>query len=343
VLEWDSSNDVPGGPGTVVRVPATGSLPSGTRCLWLAFGAADDATPDQDRWLSASKLVVYRSSTAKRIDEAILDVVSGVARATSHEAVGEARTDLVVRPCTTRAQAVEQLAAMDAEPVNWRWLGDRAFDVSLYRDYSQAGYIVIDPTDPGVDVELELDPEGAPQFVRVIFVTKGIDANYHYCLVPTGYEASIIVDASGQPVTPNETDRVAVLDLRDIRKAWHPLRAAQAGAQYLRWYGAAVVSGTVTIHGGVRLLDQDGDEVPLTAVTPGTWCLVEGATPSPALVTQVDVEAREPCLTLTLGTPRGEWSWRRPYRTARVYEEQLGERRKERELTGKGSYHWRRR
>ena len=321
--------------GTTFRVPSSGSLPSHTRCLWLQVVPTDDVTPTADRYVCVDRLIVYRSPSATRIDEAMLDVVSGVALSTSSEAVGSARTDIVVRPFTTRAQAVEQLAALHSEPVHWRWLGDRAFDVSLYRDYSEAGYIVVDPTDPGVDVELEVDPEGAPQYCRALFISAGIVQGYAACVVAAGYEASVVVDARSRPVTPAETDRVAVLDLRDSGSAWYPPQAAAVAAQYLRWCGAAVVSGTVTVHGGVSIVDQAGDEVPLTAIVPGTWCLVEGATPSPALITQVEVEAGEPCLTLTLGTVRGEWSWRAPYPTARDAADMLAP-------AGKGRYHGRR-
>lgn len=337
VLQWTSINDVPGGgaPGTTVRVPASGALPAGTRCLWLAFGTTNDATPTRDRWVSVDRAVVYRSAAAVRVDEALADVVAGVASAVQASAVGDARTDLVVRPVTTRADALAQICALHAEPVWWRWRPGLVLAVSAYPDPQTAGWLVVDPTEPGVDVELELAPEAAPAYCRVLYTSKGV-VQGQQPVVPAGYEASLTVDAAG-PVTGElaATARVAVLDLREGGRSLYPSEAIAVGRRYLAWLGAAQVEGTVTVRAREVARSDDTTVLPCE-VEAGTWCLVEGYLGSPALVTEARYSAADDSLTLTLGVPRGDWSPDEPYPTARAEAARF-------DPATKGRYHGRRR
>jgi len=321
--QWDPSASQPIAAGTTYRVPATGSFPSGTTTVWLYLYTDSDATPTADRYVCVDQAIVYRTSDAVRIDQAMSDIVSGIASSVDHAALGNARTDIAVRGPMTRADALDQLAALHNEPVFYWWAPGRLFHISRFGYDPAFPYVLIDPTQPGVDVDLQLDPEGAPQYCRVIYVSSGPTSDYPGSSVPAGYVDSFVVDVNGIVVTPGLTDRVATLDLRDAGRTYSCYEADVVARLYLQWWGNSVVSGTVTLH-VTEIAMSDGTTRLPHLITVGSqalvqgclYALVQGYMSQPVPITAVEYSADDGTLSLTLGTERGEWSLPTPYPSA---------------------------
>ena len=313
--QWDPSASQPVAAGTTYRVPATGSFPAGTTAVWLYLYTDSDATPTADRYVCVDQAIVYRTSDAVRIDQAMTDIVSGIASSTDIAPLGNARTDIAARGPMTRADALDQLVALHNEPVFYWWDAGRVFRERTFSYLYSDPYLTIDPTQPGIDVDLQLDPEGAPQYCRVIYVSSGPTSDYPGSSVPAGYVDSFVVDVNGFVSTPGPTDRVATLDLRDAGRTYSCYEADVVAQLYLQRWGNSAVSGTVTLH-VTEVATSDGKTVLPHTVTAGTYCLVQGYTAQRVLITAVEFSADDGALTLTLGTERGEWRLPTPYPSA---------------------------
>jgi hypothetical protein len=207
-----------------------------------------------------------------------------------------------VRPYTSRADALDQIAALNGTAFDYGFWGDEFFATARPAVASiAAGHrFLIDGEQAGVEVDIHEDPENYCDFVRVMYTTR-FDGDHW----PSGSIAQTIRPAGG--IWFDAEPRVSVLDLSGV--VLDESAAQAAGDQYLQWAAANLEQGTITVR--VPYLQQFGGGFRIAAYArAGDWvgvAQIPAHYAAPLLVTGVDVEADSGTVVLTVGEARGEF------------------------------------
>jgi len=246
---------------------------------------------------------------APRVDEAIADiaVATGLASSAKTGAIGNALTgDVVIRPYATRADAIEQIAALSEDPVEWGFWEEPPFSVEARTAPTgvAANRYLIDASVPGIDYDVHDADEGSPDHVRVLY--KHRDSAGGTSSYPDGTVLQYVVSAAGADTVDWTTanQRVAVLDMSDISMT--EAQAANVGQQYLDWCGRNAYQGTITIRTPDTPLWGSGT-VTTAYIRAGGWIQEVNADTGPLYISTTDYDVDSATMTLTIGEDADEF------------------------------------
>ena len=304
-----------GGPlaaGAALRIPASGSMPVGTMAVRMLFIPTSTTTTTADRFVAAESVTVFgQADEGLRVDEVMCDIATadGLAISTTSSAVGFNLTgDIVVRPHTSRAGALEEIVALADDATDWGFWNGPSFEIADRVVPADATYTV-DVTDPGIDYDVHAADEGVPDYVRVLYASSG------HATYPDGTVLQQTATATGAPPIDwsDAAKRVSVLDLSETRMG--ATQAAAIGAEYLTWCGRNAYRGSIVI----RTPEVDvvaGGKKLAAYIRAGEWIeeASHGATTGPLYISvcdiDVDAQSSATTVTLTIGESEDEFKAR---------------------------------
>lgn len=281
-----------------------------------------DSTPNIDGWRTITKTgtntftvpvnVTSRISgvgdvlAAKRVDEAMADiaVTTGLAASADLETdgIGALNWGLNVRPHTSRADAIETLAANHSAPIDYGFWESAVFYCKLRPATPlAAGRYTIDSEVPGIDFNVFANTEDSPTHVKVLYKFRDVDGGTS--VYPDGTLRAVY-----RPSTPTWADAGVVLDVWD---QWSDLslttaQAEAIGDQILAWLAYNQYVGTITIATPTVPLYSGGTK--LTAyIRAGDTIIDSDLTISRSVITSVVVDADSGVATLGIGETRKEF------------------------------------
>lgn len=244
-----------------------------------------------------------------RVDEAIADiaVATGLASSAKTGAIGNTLAgDVVVRPYATRADAIEQVAALSEDPVEWGFWEEPPFSVRERTAPTgiAANRYLIDATVPGIDYDVHSADEGTPDHVRVLY--KFRDSAGGSSAYPDGTLRQYVVSAAGSDTLDWTTasQRVAVLDMSDVTMT--EAQAGSVGQQYLDFCGRNAFNGTITIRTPQTPL-WGGGTVLTAYIRAGGWIQEVNADTGPLYITETDYDVDSATMTIRVGEDASEF------------------------------------
>jgi hypothetical protein len=245
------------GTPTRIRADAAHGLKTGDRIFINGFGT----TPDISGWrtvtvIDADEFTIPITTTigtsdtfqwfvGPRIDAVLADIAVTDNLATDSDVqsggIGNVNWSFNVRPHMSRAEAIEQVAAMHSSPLSYGFWDDATF-FCHENPYANARVYLIDSTAPGIDAEVFRATEESPTHVKLLYGFRDVVGGSE--IYPEGTVLSVY-----RPSEPYWDDAAYVLDVWD---EWSDvlLETAQAeaiGDQILSWISANQYEGTVTI------------------------------------------------------------------------------------------------
>ena len=179
-----------------------------------------------------------------RVDTIMTEIATGTGLATTSdtETIGSTLDEAIIRqPAPTRADALAQFAQVPVARIDWRFRGSqwicKLLPTSAATIRALANSYVIDATTPGVTYDVRSDPEASPDYIRLLYASKG-DAQW-----PNGSLRSVI--RPSDPSVEAATARVLTLDYSDTRMT--AAQAANVADQALLWYATSDPPGEITL------------------------------------------------------------------------------------------------
>jgi len=265
-------------------------------------------TTTADRFVAAESVTGFgQADEGLRVDEVMCAIATtdGLALSSTSSAVGFDLTgDIVVRPSTTRAAALDEIAALADDAIDWGFWNGPSFEIAD-RVVPAAATYTVDVTDPGIDYDVHAADEGVPDYVRVLYASVG------HATYPDGTVLAQTATASGAPPIDwsDASKRVSVLDLSDTRMSG--TQALAIGNEYLTWGGRNAFRGRIVVRTPEVDLVAGGKKL-AAYIRAGEWIseAAHGTTTGPLYISEAEIDADSSTVTLTIGESENEFKWR---------------------------------